>query len=75
MLEQSIKTQVTDLFASLKNQYTFQIKVASSHPNREELVSLLTDVASCADKVNVDVQEESGLSFTLLKNRITVFYL
>ncbi|MGQ1910713.1 alkyl hydroperoxide reductase subunit F [Marinifilum sp. RC60d5] len=68
MLEQSIKTQVTDLFASLKNQYIFQIKVASSHPNREELISLLTDVASCTDKVNLDVQEESGLSFSILKN-------
>eukprot|EP01029_Cantina_marsupialis_P014047 TRINITY_DN310_c0_g3_i1.p1 TRINITY_DN310_c0_g3~~TRINITY_DN310_c0_g3_i1.p1 ORF type:complete len:528 (-),score=111.04 TRINITY_DN310_c0_g3_i1:41-1624(-) len=68
MLEQTIKNQVIDLFASLKNQYTFQIKVASTHPNKEELVSLLTDVASCADQVNVDVQEESGLAFTILKN-------
>nr|WP_320117854.1 alkyl hydroperoxide reductase subunit F [uncultured Marinifilum sp.] len=68
MLEQSIKTQVTDLFSSLKNQYTFQIKVASSHPNREELVSLLSDVASCSNQVNVDILEESGLSFSILKN-------
>ena len=68
MLEQTIKNQVTDLFSALKNQYTFQIKVASSHPNKEELVSLLSDVASCTDKVNVEIQEETGLAFTILKN-------
>lgn len=68
MLEQSIKTQVTDLFIALKNQYTFQIRVASSHPNKEELISLLTDVASCADQLSVDIIEDSGLSFTILKN-------
>ena len=68
MLEQTIKKQVIDLFSSLKNQYTFQINVASSHSNKEELVSLLEDVASCTDKINVEITETSGLSFSILKN-------
>jgi len=68
MLEQTIKNQVIDLFTSLKNQYTFQIKVASSHSSRNELVFLLEDVASCSEKVSVEILEDSGLSFTILQN-------
>lgn len=68
MLEQTIKKQVIDLFSSLKNQYTFQINVASSHSSKKELVSLLEDVASCSDKVSVEVIEAFGLSFNILQN-------
>jgi alkyl hydroperoxide reductase subunit F len=68
MLEQTIKNQVIDLFSSLKNQYTFQIQVSSSHSNKQELISLLEDVASCSDKVNLEISEADGLAFTILKN-------
>lgn len=69
MLDQSIIKQVTDVFAALKNQYLFQIKVSSSHANKEELVSLLSDVASCSNKLSVEIIEETGLSFTILQNK------
>ncbi|WP_372752852.1 alkyl hydroperoxide reductase subunit F [Labilibaculum sp.] len=68
MLETSIKNQVVDLFTSLKNQYSFQIKVANSHPNKKELIDLLDDVANCSDKLQVEIEEEKGLSFTIFKN-------
>jgi alkyl hydroperoxide reductase subunit F len=68
MLEQTIKKQVIDLFSSLKNQYTFQINVASSHSSKKELVSLLEDVASCSDKVSVEILESYSLSFNILQN-------
>jgi alkyl hydroperoxide reductase subunit F len=68
MLEQTIKNQVIDLFSPLKNQYTFQVQVASSHANKQELISLLEDVASCSDKVNLEISESTGLAFTILKN-------
>lgn len=68
MLEQTIKKQVIDLFSSLKNQYTFQIQVSSTHSNKQELISLLEDVASCSDKVNLEISESTGLAFTILKN-------
>ncbi len=68
MLDQSLKDQVKSLFASLKNQYTFQVNVSSSHPSRAELLALLADVAECSNQINVEVQEGKQLTFTLLKN-------
>ncbi len=53
MLDQSLKDQVKSLFASLKNQYTFQVNVSSSHPSRAELLALLADVAECSNQINV----------------------
>ncbi len=68
MLDQSVKDQVKTLFAGLTNQYTFNVKVAESHPNKKELLDLLEDVASCSDKVSVSVTEGEALAFTLSKN-------
>lgn len=68
MLQTSIKNQVVDLFASLKNQYSFQIKVSNSHANKKELIDLLEDVADCSDKLQVEIEESEGLAFTILKN-------
>lgn len=68
MLDQSLKNQVKSLFASLNNLYTFQVKVSAVHPNRDELLALLNDVADCSDKVSVTVEDGNGLSFALLKN-------
>ncbi len=68
MLEQALIDQIRILFTDLKNRYTFDIKVAASHPSREELIGLLKDVASCSDKVNCQITEADGLSFTILKN-------
>ena len=68
MLEQQIKNQVIDLFKPLKNQYTFQVQVSSSHKNKLELVSLLKDVASCSDKLKLEIAEGDALSFKILKN-------
>ncbi|NOU59902.1 alkyl hydroperoxide reductase subunit F [Marinifilum caeruleilacunae] len=68
MLEQQIKNQVIDLFKSLKNQYTFQVQVSSTHKSKQELISLLKDVASCSDQVKLEVTEGDALSFEILKN-------
>ncbi|MFT3739389.1 MAG: alkyl hydroperoxide reductase subunit F [Breznakibacter sp.] len=68
MLDQSLKDQVKSLFSSLKNQYAFQVKVTADHPNRNELLGLLDDVAGCSEKVSFSVEEGNGLSFSLLKN-------
>ncbi|MCU4164655.1 alkyl hydroperoxide reductase subunit F [Carboxylicivirga caseinilyticus] len=68
MLEQTIKDQVRSLFSNLKNKYTFAITVSDDHKSKNELVSLLEDVASCSDNVNVKIDSGDGLSFTILKN-------
>jgi alkyl hydroperoxide reductase subunit F len=67
MLEQALKDQIKNLFEGLNNQYTFQISVAKSHPNRDELIHLLEEVASCSEKVNCTIEEGNSLSFTILK--------
>jgi len=68
MLEQALKDQVRTLFANLKNSYSFVVAVADDHISKNDLVSLLQDVASCSDKVEVIVESGNGLSFTILKN-------
>ncbi|TRX72369.1 alkyl hydroperoxide reductase subunit F [Carboxylicivirga sp. M1479] len=68
MLEQAIKDQVNNVFSALKSNYTFQIKVADKHPNKNELTSLLKDVAACSNKVDTQSEEGDALSFTILKN-------
>nr|WP_321410530.1 alkyl hydroperoxide reductase subunit F [uncultured Carboxylicivirga sp.] len=68
MLEQTIKDQVRSLFSNLKNKYTFAITVSDEHKSKNELLSLLEDVASCSDNVNVVINSGDGLSFTILKN-------
>ncbi|HEY4785315.1 MAG TPA: alkyl hydroperoxide reductase subunit F, partial [Bacteroidales bacterium] len=67
MLEQALKDQIKNLFEGLKNQYTFQISVVESHPNRDELITLLQEVASCSEKINYIVEEGENLSFIILK--------
>ena len=68
MLNQALKDQVKAVFAGLKNKYTFQVTAAASHPSKADLVSLLEDVASCSEKINVQQTEGEGLSFKILKN-------
>ncbi|MFV0590618.1 MAG: alkyl hydroperoxide reductase subunit F [Draconibacterium sp.] len=68
MLEQALKDQVKGIFAGLKNNYTFQIEAASSHPSYIEMLELLNEVASCSEKINVQISENEGLSFSILQN-------
>jgi alkyl hydroperoxide reductase subunit F len=68
MLDQSLKEQVKSLFAALKNNYTLHIAASSNHPNRDELINLLNDVADCSDKIKVSLAEGDGLSFVIHKN-------
>jgi alkyl hydroperoxide reductase subunit F len=70
MLEQSLKDQIISLFGGLKSKFKFKITVNPSHPNREELISLLADVASCSDKISTEIQDGPDLSFLVLKNDI-----
>jgi alkyl hydroperoxide reductase subunit F len=68
MLDQSLKDQVVSLFSNLINNYTLKVELASSHPSKNELIELLTEVAACSDKVDLDVSEGTELSLRLLKN-------
>lgn len=70
MLEQAIKDQIRTLFESLKSKYTLNIKVSPTHPNREELIGLLQDVASCSNKVDCQISDGENLAFSILKEGI-----
>ncbi|PTN09822.1 alkyl hydroperoxide reductase subunit F [Mangrovibacterium marinum] len=68
MLDQALKDQVKGIFAGLQNKYTFLISVVPNHPSKAEIRSLLDDVASCSEKLDVQETEGDALSFSILKN-------
>lgn len=68
MLEQSFKDQLSSLFQGLKNNYTFKISVPDLHPEKENLFSLLNDVASCSEKLTSEIIESENFEFRIEKN-------
>lgn len=68
MLAENMLKQVRSLFASLKNEYTLVLNLPNSHAKGKEMQSLLEDVASCSDKVQLEVLEGEKLFFQILKN-------
>lgn len=70
MLDSSLKEQLRTVFADLKAQYTFDITVSNQHESRSELLEMLSDVASCSDKITSQVNEGNGLEFLLLKDGV-----
>lgn len=68
MLEQSYKDQIQALFANLKSDYQFQLKVDPNHPNRKELTDLLTEVASCSERISCVETVGDQLEFSILRD-------
>lgn len=68
MLEQSLKDQISTLFAALQSEYVFKIEAAPAHPNKEELTELLTDVASCSSKIRCETSGGDDLQFSIEKD-------
>ena len=52
MLETALKDQLRTIFAPLDSRYTFLIRLNPRHENRNELIELLEDVASCSEKIS-----------------------
>ena len=69
MLDSALKEQVQNLFAGLEAKYVLDITSPPLHESREELLELLSDVATAApDKIVCKVKEGKHLGFSLLKN-------
>lgn len=68
MLDSSLKQQLKTVFAELKSQYIFDIKISESHSSRSELLEVLADVAESSDKISCRVGDGHGLQFSLLKD-------
>ena len=63
MLETALKDQLRTIFAPLDSRYTFLIRLNPRHENRNELIELLEDVASCSEKINYRLEEGEGRGF------------
>lgn len=68
MLDTSLKEQLLTVFSDLTNQYLFDITVSDQHECYNELIELLTDVASCSDKISTKINKGDNLEFSILKN-------
>lgn len=68
MLEQTLKDQVSQLFGSLKNDYTFQLRVSATHPQAVEIEALLRDVVSCSHRLTLLLEPGEGLEFSVSRN-------
>lgn len=65
MLDKSLKDQITTLFSSLKREYKFRIRVREDHPDRDQLIELLEEVASCSSRVSCEISDGDSLAFDI----------
>ncbi len=70
MLDQLLKDQLISIFGSLKSNYEFNIQGNPNHTAYNEMLALLTDVASCSDKLSISITDSSDLSFTISKDNV-----
>ena len=70
MLDTDLKEQVKNIFAGLSSDFILDVYVSDTHESKEELVELLSDLASCSDKIQTRVNKGDGLEFYLLKDGI-----
>lgn len=68
MLDEGMKNQVKSVFADLVSFYTLDVHVSPLYETRNELMELLGEVASCSDKITVDVHDGDGMRFSILKD-------
>ncbi|MDR3338810.1 MAG: alkyl hydroperoxide reductase subunit F [Candidatus Symbiothrix sp.] len=68
MLDENFKQQLQSIFSNLEAAYILDITVPSQHENREDLVTLLEEVAAASAKITCQVKEGNQLAFSLLKN-------
>lgn len=68
MIDQELKDQLKSIFAVLNAEFTFDVTVSAQHESKEELVSLLSDVADSTKKITLQVKDGEGLEFSILKN-------
>lgn len=68
MLEVALKEQLRGIFAGLESEYILDVRVASGHESRGELLGLLEEVAECSERISCRVSEGEALEFTVLKN-------
>ena len=68
MLDNDIKQQVRDLFSNLISNYKFVVEVNENHPDKDNLISLLSDVADASYKITLEVKNGESLEFRITKD-------
>ena len=68
MLDSSLKENLKGIFAELKANYQFNIKIDPQHESRDELVDLLNDMASCSEKITCEINSGDALFFSIKKD-------
>ena len=75
MLDNDLKQQVREIFKDLKSNYIFEIKAAEDHPERDEMIALLQDVADTSDKIDIQIINMPGLSFRIIKDNVPASFI
>ena len=71
MLDQATQEQLRNVFAKLDSTYRIVIE-ARGHVAEQELVGLLSDVASTSEKIEVEERAVNGLGFCIQKDGQTL---
>lgn len=70
MLDISLKEQVKSIFSTLSSSYILDIYISDSHEDKNELIDLLKDVASCSEKIEYQINSGKSLEFHIIKDGI-----
>lgn len=70
MLDSSIINHLKGLFGELEADYTLDIQLHPQSENRDEVVELISDVASCSAKIEYTVNDGDSLRVTILKDKL-----
>ena len=68
MLDNGLKEQVRSLFSSLENQYILRAKVSDNNSQKDDLISLISDLADVSDKIKIEIEKGENLSLEIFKN-------
>ena len=76
MLDKAISEQLNTVFSILEGDYTLVAEVATSHPSRQELIDIISDVAACSTHIGYEVEAGDSLKLYIRdnsKNTISTF--
>ena len=73
MLDTSMITQLKGIFSELNCEYAFGVRVSPNHSSKNELLELLSDLASTSEKFSLQVEDSSNpeeLYFVIVKDKV-----
>ena len=68
MLDKAISEQLNSVFSILEGDYTLVAEVAASHPSRQELIDIVSDIAACSTHIGYEVEAGDSLKLYIRDN-------